>query len=67
MLQGDVSDYLNLLKWYFKAKRLIVVGIKCILLNSCLLFLQSLAILHEMNFHIGIWKDLNLIRSKYAE
>ena len=49
-----VLHYLDLLKGYFKAECLIVVGVKCILFNCCLFLLQPLAILHQMNLHIRI-------------
>lgn len=48
--------YLDLLEGYFKAEWLIVVGVKCVLFNRCLFLLQPLAILHQMNLHIRIWK-----------
>lgn len=46
--------YLDLLERNFKAEGLIVVGVKCVLLNRCLFLLQSLAVLHQVNLYIGI-------------
>lgn len=51
-----VWHYLDLLERNFKAEGLVVVGVQRILLNGCLLLLQPLAVLHQMNLDIRVWK-----------
>ncbi len=48
--------YLHLLKRNLEAEGLVVVWIQSVLLHCRLLLLQPLAILQEVNFHVGIWR-----------
>lgn len=52
----ECSDktYLDLFKWDFKAKRLVVVRVEGVLLDCRLLLLQPLAVLHQVDLHIWI-------------
>ncbi len=46
--------YLNLLRGHFKAKRLVVIRVQCVLLYCGFLFLQSFAVLHQVDFYIRV-------------
>lgn len=46
--------YLHLLKRDLKAEGLVVVRIQSVLFHRCLLLLQPLPILQQVNFHIWI-------------
>lgn len=48
------GNYLDLFKWDFEAKGLIVVRVERVLLDCRLLLLQPLAILHQVDLHIWI-------------
>lgn len=53
-----ILAYLYLFKWNFKWKRFIVVWIQGAFFDTCLLFLQTFAILHQCYLDIRIWKWL---------
>lgn len=48
------ENYLDLFKWDFKAKGLVVVRVEGVLLDCRLLLLQPLAVLHQVDLHIRI-------------
>lgn len=48
------GNYLDLLKRDFEAKGLVVVRVEGVLLDCRLLLLQPLAVLHQVNLHVGI-------------
>lgn len=52
-----ILAYLYLFEWNFKWKRFIVVWVQGAFFDTCLLFLQTLSILHNCNLHIRIWKS----------
>lgn len=53
--QGGHQTNLYLLKGDLKAEGLVEVGVQGLLLDCGLLLLQSLAILQQVDLHIGIW------------
>lgn len=53
--QGSHQTNLYLLKGDFKAEGLIEVGVQGLLLDCGLLLLQPLAILQQVDLHVGIW------------
>lgn len=54
-LQGSHQTNLYLLKGDLKAEGLIEVGVQGLLLDCGLLLLQPLAILQQVDLHVGIW------------
>lgn len=50
-------SYLDLFEWHFEAEGLVVVRVEGVLLDCRLLFLQSLPILHQVDFHIRIFRN----------
>lgn len=56
------GNYLDLFKWDFKAKGLVVVRVERVLLDCRLLLLQPLTILHQVDLHIWICRaNCNII------
>lgn len=53
--QGSHRTNLYLLKGDLKAEGLIEVGVQGLLLDCGLLLLQPLAVLQQVDLHIGIW------------
>ncbi len=49
-----MEKYLDLFKWDFKAKGLVVIRVEGVLLDCRLLLLQPLAVLHQVDLHIRI-------------
>ena len=47
--------YLNIFKWNFEHKGLIVVWIEGALFDTRLLLLQSLSVLHQGDLHVRIY------------
>lgn len=50
----ETPSHLHLLKRNLKAEGLIVVRIQSVLLHCCLLLLQPLSVLQQVNLHVGI-------------